>query len=475
MAAQRTEDTQWAFWDGMNEYQKKNKDYLQGQIGNPEGPEKPNKKYYDPRMSLRSGEEMMANRLVKCMEGCAVALAGAGAYAAAQALAAEARAAKAELGALRAARAAATAEDFETGQERMAEWASRIRVTTQEAAAMQAQQHMTQAHLKALQAMISSTAGQVRSREAVLYGVLGQAEEYEAAALSAQQNEAHAAAEATVSPAQEDPEEAMLKQRLWQLTASCDRLVDEVHSARHERSAEARTLKALSYTEDRLAEFRHEAARLSAEVSQPAPARLQDLRSSRLRGSRASASEALFTEEAVLRAEEEASRAFEECSLPNLHAELVSLGLISRYDAMIAVTMSSSSSRVLAEGNANQCDVRRPRKRPRMLPKTREKRTQCPEAQLYRLLRRLRPERRRHLAERFSQAQRLALERWTAGSAARAEEATEGLLQATGNATTPFRVPAAKDYGGPAPRTPRIFAKPYDAVFQQNGYTMYRE
>jgi fructose-bisphosphate aldolase class II len=61
-------DTQWAFWDGMNEYQKKNKDYLQAQIGNPEGPEKPNKKYYDPRMSLRAGEENMANRLVKCME-----------------------------------------------------------------------------------------------------------------------------------------------------------------------------------------------------------------------------------------------------------------------------------------------------------------------------------------------------------------------------------------------------------------------
>eukprot|EP00913_Durusdinium_trenchii_P008038 g7537.t1 len=61
-------DTQWAFWDGMNEYQKKNKDYLQAQIGNPEGAEKPNKKYYDPRMSLRSGEESMAERLVKCME-----------------------------------------------------------------------------------------------------------------------------------------------------------------------------------------------------------------------------------------------------------------------------------------------------------------------------------------------------------------------------------------------------------------------
>merc|ERR1719181_329417 len=61
-------DTQWAFWDGMNKYQEKNKDYLQAQIGNPEGADKPNKKYYDPRMSLRSGEESMADRLVKCME-----------------------------------------------------------------------------------------------------------------------------------------------------------------------------------------------------------------------------------------------------------------------------------------------------------------------------------------------------------------------------------------------------------------------
>lgn len=61
-------DTQWAFWDGVNQYQKKNVDYLQAQIGNPEGAEKPNKKYYDPRMSLRSGEEAMAARLVKAME-----------------------------------------------------------------------------------------------------------------------------------------------------------------------------------------------------------------------------------------------------------------------------------------------------------------------------------------------------------------------------------------------------------------------
>ena len=61
-------DTQWAFWDGVRAYEAKYHDYLQGQIGNPEGPEKPNKKYYDPRMMLRAGEESMAARLVKAAE-----------------------------------------------------------------------------------------------------------------------------------------------------------------------------------------------------------------------------------------------------------------------------------------------------------------------------------------------------------------------------------------------------------------------
>jgi fructose-bisphosphate aldolase class II len=56
-------DTQWSFWDGIRAYEAKNRDYLQAQIGNPEGETKPNKKYYDPRMSLRSGEESMAKRL----------------------------------------------------------------------------------------------------------------------------------------------------------------------------------------------------------------------------------------------------------------------------------------------------------------------------------------------------------------------------------------------------------------------------
>ena len=58
-------DTQWAFWDGMRGYEAKHHDYLQGQIGNPDGASKPNKKYYDPRMVLRAGEEMMRDRLVQ--------------------------------------------------------------------------------------------------------------------------------------------------------------------------------------------------------------------------------------------------------------------------------------------------------------------------------------------------------------------------------------------------------------------------
>jgi len=61
-------DTQWAFWDGVRAYEAENHDYLQGQIGNPDGDDKPNKKYYDPRMMLRAGEEAMAARLCKAAE-----------------------------------------------------------------------------------------------------------------------------------------------------------------------------------------------------------------------------------------------------------------------------------------------------------------------------------------------------------------------------------------------------------------------
>lgn len=56
-------DTQWAFWEGVMKFYKKNEGYLQGQIGNPEGDDKPNKKYYDPRAWLREGEKSIVERL----------------------------------------------------------------------------------------------------------------------------------------------------------------------------------------------------------------------------------------------------------------------------------------------------------------------------------------------------------------------------------------------------------------------------
>ncbi|MCO6479248.1 MAG: class II fructose-bisphosphate aldolase [Phaeodactylibacter sp.] len=61
-------DLQWAFWDGVRAYNEKHKDYLQGQIGNPEGEDKPNKKYYDPRQWLRAGEQSFKARLKQAFE-----------------------------------------------------------------------------------------------------------------------------------------------------------------------------------------------------------------------------------------------------------------------------------------------------------------------------------------------------------------------------------------------------------------------
>jgi len=69
-------DTQWAFWEGILKYYKKNEGYLQGQIGNPEGEDKPNKKYYDPRAWLREGEKSTVERLkiaftdLNCLNRC---------------------------------------------------------------------------------------------------------------------------------------------------------------------------------------------------------------------------------------------------------------------------------------------------------------------------------------------------------------------------------------------------------------------
>ena len=61
-------DMQWAFWDGVRDFVAKNHDYLQAQIGNPEGDDKPNKKYYDPRKWLREGEVSFVNRLEKSFQ-----------------------------------------------------------------------------------------------------------------------------------------------------------------------------------------------------------------------------------------------------------------------------------------------------------------------------------------------------------------------------------------------------------------------
>lgn len=56
-------DTQWATWEGLLNFYKENEAYLQGQLGNPEGDDKPNKKYYDPRVWLRKGQEGLVDRI----------------------------------------------------------------------------------------------------------------------------------------------------------------------------------------------------------------------------------------------------------------------------------------------------------------------------------------------------------------------------------------------------------------------------
>ncbi len=61
-------DMQWAFWEGVNNYYDEKSAYLQSQIGNPDGDDKPNKKYYDPRVWLRKGEENFVKRLTQAFE-----------------------------------------------------------------------------------------------------------------------------------------------------------------------------------------------------------------------------------------------------------------------------------------------------------------------------------------------------------------------------------------------------------------------
>jgi fructose-bisphosphate aldolase class II len=61
-------DMQFAFNEGVRDYITGNIDFLRTQIGNPNGAEEPNKKYYDPRKFLRAGEETFVRRLKRSFE-----------------------------------------------------------------------------------------------------------------------------------------------------------------------------------------------------------------------------------------------------------------------------------------------------------------------------------------------------------------------------------------------------------------------
>lgn len=61
-------DLQYAFMAGIRDYFNDNADYLKGQIGNPDGDDLPNKKFYDPRKWLRFGEESFKTRLKQAFE-----------------------------------------------------------------------------------------------------------------------------------------------------------------------------------------------------------------------------------------------------------------------------------------------------------------------------------------------------------------------------------------------------------------------
>mmetsp|Transcript_61526 Transcript_61526/g.70689 ORF Transcript_61526/g.70689 Transcript_61526/m.70689 type:complete len:439 (-) Transcript_61526:224-1540(-) len=56
-------DTQWSYWEGIKNFENKYHHYLQAQIGNPDGEDKPNKKYYDPRECMRAAEVNTVQRL----------------------------------------------------------------------------------------------------------------------------------------------------------------------------------------------------------------------------------------------------------------------------------------------------------------------------------------------------------------------------------------------------------------------------
>ena len=61
-------DLQFAYTEGIRDYMGEKVEYLKSQIGNPEGPEVPNKKFYDPRKWVREGELTFKKRLKKAFE-----------------------------------------------------------------------------------------------------------------------------------------------------------------------------------------------------------------------------------------------------------------------------------------------------------------------------------------------------------------------------------------------------------------------
>ena len=61
-------DLQFAYTEGIRDYMVSKIDYLKSQVGNPDGEDKPNKKFYDPRVWVRKGEETFATRLVQAFE-----------------------------------------------------------------------------------------------------------------------------------------------------------------------------------------------------------------------------------------------------------------------------------------------------------------------------------------------------------------------------------------------------------------------
>ncbi|HLR50239.1 MAG TPA: class II fructose-bisphosphate aldolase [Candidatus Sphingobacterium stercoripullorum] len=61
-------DLQFAFNEGVRDYMTRNIEYLKKQVGNPDGDDLPNKKYYDPRVWLREGEKAFKARLIQAFE-----------------------------------------------------------------------------------------------------------------------------------------------------------------------------------------------------------------------------------------------------------------------------------------------------------------------------------------------------------------------------------------------------------------------